>query len=159
MLEATELFARLAAESRAIEGLGSSAEDATRLEDFVHGELTMDTVKGFCWAEAGAPLRIEPWQNVTIGERLCPTGGTAVAQALVGILEEVRAARGEPPKWETHAKFLWWHPFMDGNGRTGRAIWLWQASRNWRSWQLVEMLPLLQCLYYEALSASDRLLK
>lgn len=96
-------------------------------EDLIEAEaLTIPILESFVAAiQPGAVLRREPWQNVRVGSHLPPQGGPEIEKTLTDILE--RAPYAEP--YYTHLKYETLHPFTDGNGRSGRAIWLWQMRK------------------------------
>jgi Fic family protein len=50
--------------------------------------------------------------------------------------------------WKCHVRFETLHPFLDGIGRTGRAIWVWQMQRIGRD---PFALPFLHRAYYQSL--------
>ena len=51
--------------------------------------------------------------------------------------------------WALHKHFESLHPFLDGNGRTGRALWLWMMGG-------IAQVPLgfLHTFYYQTLRYS-----
>lgn len=78
--------------------------------------------------------------DVTVGGRLCPRGGPWIRQDLERILLETEVK--DP--WATHIAYELLHPFTDGNGRSGRALWLWQKMGR-------APLGFLHHFYYETL--------
>lgn len=69
-------------------------------------------------------LRDKPGLNVRISSGYVPPpGGAEIADNLKLILVMANEAV-DPVK--VHHEFESLHPFTDGNGRTGRLIWLWQ---------------------------------
>lgn len=71
------------------------------------------------------PLREREGMNVRVGNYIAPPGGLSVARRLQTICR--MANRGEGP-WKVHVAFERLHPYMDGNGRTGRMLWAWQMN-------------------------------
>lgn len=69
------------------------------------------------------PLRDRAGLNVRVGNYLAPPGGPEIRAKLEQILS---LARNSNPvaAFEIHRKYERLHPFMDGNGRSGRVIWL-----------------------------------
>ncbi len=117
-------FAR---ESNEIEGITDERRHlshAAALEKFLKlKEVTVHDVQEFVAAvEPGAFLRTCDHHRVFIGGKEAPKGsGVLVAiHNLIGKLEF------GPEANKIHKEYENLHPFTDGNGRSGRAIWLWQ---------------------------------
>ena len=66
----------------------------------------------------GKPLRDKIGMNVQVGGYVAPPGNPNMREELEHVLNNA-----DP--WSLHVAFEMLHPFMDGNGRTGRAVWLW----------------------------------
>jgi hypothetical protein len=140
-------------ESNRIEGI---LRDPTQDEIAAHErlmkrrQLSVATVGDFQAAIAPRmPLRSEEGMNVRVGSHTAPEGGVQIVQRLQRLLTQVNQGRGVP--CSVHVAFEKLHPYMDGNGRTGRAIWAWQMQRLGRD---PFSLPFLHRFYYQTLEAS-----
>lgn len=97
------------------------------------------------------PLRIKAGMDVQVGRHIAPRGGKTMRPALEGIIG--LASIGTQNPWQTHVAFETLHPFMDGNGRTGRALWAWQMQKSGRD---PFGLSFLHRFYYQTLENSER---
>ena len=96
------------------------------------------------------PLRTEPGMNVWVGAHVAPFGRPEIEEALREILNAIGLTAVDP--YQAHCEFLTLHPFMDGNGRTARALW----ARHMRGiGQNPFIRPFLHTFYYQALAAAD----
>lgn len=68
-------------------------------------------------------LRNESGMDVVVGGYRPPLGGPEVVEHLRHLL--LYAMEGGDP-YDIHQAYEKLHPLTDGNGRSGRAIWLWQ---------------------------------
>ncbi len=93
--------------------------------------------------------------NVRVGRHIAPQGGPNITSALQSLLMEIE---GGLSAFEGHRRFERLHPFMDGNGRTGRAIWLWTHKRNLNPQSFMVLLRrgFLHSWYYETLDNSEQ---
>lgn len=91
--------------------------------------------------QPGAVLRDWPGRNVRVGTHRPPAGGPEIREKLAGLLAGLRRT----PPWEMHARYEALHPFMDGNGRSGRMLWAWQTRDL--------SLGFLHRFYYQTLQA------
>lgn len=104
----------------------------------------------------GCPLRDEPGMNVRVGSYVAPAGGPGIRRALdhlvqsVAIRDDLSRLWGDP--WLVHCEFETLHPFMDGNGRTGRALW---ARHMLLLGHDPFEIPFLRRFYYQTLAHSD----
>lgn len=110
-------------------------------------ELTTDHLEEFvAVVQPGAVLRCDPGMNVRVGQHIAPLGGPDIRVRLRKLL---RNAKNSTP-FHTYCSFENLHPFTDGNGRSGRALWL-------RMMGGPDRVPLgfLRHFHYQALEAGD----
>ena len=139
-------------ESNAIEGIRrkpTRAEISATEEFLAKSVIVISDVEVLVSIyQPDAVLRRRHGLNVRVGDHVAPYGGPEIEQRLSAILS--RAGIEDP--WELHIAYETLHPFTDGNGRSGRAIWAWQMMRKQGG------LPLgfLHQFYYQTLSSSRR---
>jgi hypothetical protein len=148
------MFTALAKETNKIEGIiGATLKEVKELERFVGlehisvGELT----KFLSVFEPTAVMRVQSGMNVRVGTHLPPSGGVGIMYRLDNILANIN--EGTFTAFENHCDYETLHPFTDGNGRSGRALWTWQM-KNEGYFGRLEM-GFLHNFYYQALEASQ----
>jgi Fic/DOC family len=82
--------------------------------------------------------------DVRVGNHFPPKGGPHVQVALQALLD--KAAPRNADAYRAHVEYETLHPFTDGNGRSGRALWLWMMGGIHRA-----PLGFLHHFYYQAL--------
>jgi len=110
------------------------------------GHLTADALCAFVAAVASGRLRDQPGMDVRIGDDRPPAGGPGIRRQLGVLLDAMNAQAMSP--WEAHLAYVRLHPFTDGNGRSGRALWAWMTSH--RDENPFE-LSFLQRFYYDTI--------
>lgn len=104
-------------------------------------EITIDDLERFVGVyKPGAKLRITSDLNVEVGGQIKPRGGVGVGYALDVILDNLE----ENTPYKNHVAYEHLHPFTDGNGRSGRMLWMWQMRS--------APLGFLRTFYYQTLS-------
>lgn len=145
MIEGLRDFVR---ESNKIEGIDYSKDNAhlIALTVFLNlDRITVEDMESFVSSvQPGARLRISDHMNVRIGGHVPIGGGPVVKTMLMDILRS--ANTHTVTAFHNHLAYENLHPFMDGNGRSGRALWLWQMKPS-----LVECSSFLHMFYYQTL--------
>jgi hypothetical protein len=149
MLEVAFTLDDFVRESNRIEGI---LRDPTPAEIAAHEAFLDLPVIGVRGLEAfvaviapGKPMRRFMGQNVRVGNHIAPRGGPEIERELQKLLDD-GYLRGLSA-FKFHMAYETLHPFMDGNGRSGRALWLHLMGG-------IEQAPLgfLHHWYYQSLS-------
>ena len=124
-------------ESNKIEGINRQPTQEEIDEYIRFMELKSITIKDLAQFtrvyQPNAQLRDKPGLNVRVGNHIPIPGGSLVKEYLDILLAKIdfqlegNISQLERRKiaYDTHIEYENLHPFTDGNGRTGRMIWMW----------------------------------
>lgn len=142
-------------ESNKIEGIlrDPTKEEIKEMRRFVGLETVgvTDLIRFVCVYQPDAKLRTLPGMDVRVGSHIAPLGSFYIKEYLERILEDCTSGRVGP--YYTHCRYETLHPFTDCNGRSGRALWAWQMSRQAAGWH-TRRIGFLHAFYYQALANS-----
>ncbi len=150
---ALELFVR---ESNRIEGIeriedgAQFAREVVAHQEFVNCDFpTVGRLSSFVAAVTGlathpGQLRNRVGVNVQVGDHMPPAGGSEIEERLKTLLRNLD--RLTP--FQAHVEYELLHPFTDGNGRSGRVLWLWMQGGK-------APLGFLHQFYYQTLAAAQ----
>lgn len=140
-------------ESNQIEGIerGPSVDEIVAFAKFMQLFSVSATALGDLQAvfAPGKPIREREGMNVRVGRYVAPPGGPNIVRRLQAICREANS--GADP-WKTHVRFEKLHPYMDGNGRTGRMLWAWMMYVQGKQ---PFALSFLHRFYYQTLEAQQ----
>jgi hypothetical protein len=101
--------------------------------------------------QPNAMLRATKGLDVYVGDHVPPPGGPDIVFALTTLLRSANDKKADV--FLTHCAYEDLHPFTDGNGRSGRALWLWMMLKRGRINSATD-LGFLHVWYYQSLAAS-----
>ena len=91
-----------------------------------------------------AELRNKTGMNVRVGSHIAPKGGPWIFHSAKSLVDIAKDNLTPESAYRNHREYEHLHPFMDGNGRSGRLLWYLQMR---------EKAPIgfLQQWYYQSL--------
>jgi len=156
MTEMTDWLKRFVVESNRIEGIAVTRQrevDAHRGFIALPAVTVDDLVALVGVIQPNAQLRDKvSVPGVRVSNHIAPPSGPEIRANLEMYLWGTM--NGTSP-FDTHRRYETLHPFTDGNGRSGRALWLWQMLRDGeRSAAMAMQLGFLHSFYYQTLAVS-----
>lgn len=139
------------AESNRIEGIHQVRDyDRTAHQRLWALEIVhVSDLEAFVKDVAARPLRTSVGMDVRVGNHYPPSGGPHIRSDLEELLTPIVAGAWTP--YAGHVAYEKLHPFLDGNGRSGRALWAWHMLQDGLD---PFGLGFLHRFYYQALDAS-----
>lgn len=113
--------------------------------------LGVQDMEMFVGTVTGEHLRRRKGMDVAVGAHSAPPGGPEIEERLRVLLGI--AASGAGP-YRVHLEYEHLHPFTDGNGRSGRFLWLWTMVNAGRI-DAVWRYGFRRCWYYQSLEDYD----
>ena len=151
-------------ESNRIEGIDyTTGDEVIAFEHFIGLDQLYihDVISLVGRFQPGARLRNGIGDDVWVGEHKAPSGGAHITMGLMEVLGTVdlwKQGLPDASPYNVHRDYESLHPFTDGNGRSGRAIWAWQmlhAPVGTRAIRVGLALGFLHEFYYQALAVSS----
>ncbi len=96
--------------------------------------------------QPGAKLRDKKGMDVRVGNHKPPPGGPHITSEFEVVLRRIERNCPEETPYRIHKWFESLHPFMDGNGRSGRMLWLWMMGGDY-----IPFRGFLHSFYYQVL--------
>ncbi len=147
---------RFVVESNKIEGIMRTAESEMQVcRDFLKLNLIVvnDMERFVHQIQPDAVLRNKVGLDVRVGAYVPPPGGFEIENKLHALLAQTFH---RPNPYQTHIDYENLHPFTDGNGRSGRVLWLWMMLRgDSLNAESAKTLGFLHTFYYQTLRAAD----
>lgn len=143
-------------ESNRIDGINRAPNNVEirAHEDFMGlDSLGVADVCNFVKQVANAQLRDDPiLPQIYIARHTPPKAGPEIKEELADILFEI--SNGLISPYQAHHLYESLHPFMDGNGRSGRVIWLWHMRRDLSAdaMHIILACGFLHSFYYQCLA-------
>lgn len=138
-------------ESNRIEGmLGARQHEIDAAEEFLKlDQVTVpDLEKYVATIQPHAVLRIQPGCDVIVGRFRPPSGGPDIFTQLDDLLTRANRDADRAAPWFVHVEYERVHPFTDGNGRSGRMLWLWMMMKSGPA----PRIGFLHTFYYQTLA-------